>query len=121
MQSRIDRLNTVDETLCDVCLQTKHKQKVIRTKVKRATAPFELVHSVTCSPVSVLAKGGHLHYIIIVDNYTGWTTVYLLPDKKKVACIAAYQHYQAKVEARDYNIKHFRCDNGRGGYNNQLF
>jgi hypothetical protein len=119
----IDGLNDLDKVIeiCDVCLQAKHKQKFIRPKVKRATKPFELVHSDTCGPFSVLTKGGHLHYIIFVDDYTRWTTVYLLPDKKKETCIAAYQHYQAKVDARGYNIQRFRCDNGRGEYDNKLF
>jgi len=62
-----------------------------------------------------------LHYILFFDDYTRWTTVYLLPDKKQETCIAAYQHYQAKVDARGYNIKRFRCDNGRGEYDNRLF
>jgi hypothetical protein len=35
--------------------------------------------------------------------------------------MAAYQHYQAKVDARGYNIKRFRCDNGTGDYDNRLF
>jgi len=100
MRSLIDGLNDLDDTMCDVCLQAKHKQKFIQTKVKRATAPFEIVHSDTCGPFSVPTKGGHLHYIIFVDDYTRWTTVYLLPDKKKETCIAAYQHYQAKTDAR---------------------
>ena len=30
---------------CDVCVQAKHKQRFIRTMVKRVTKPFELVHS----------------------------------------------------------------------------
>ena len=123
MRSLIDGLNDLNKAteICDVCLQAKHKQMFIRTKVKRATKPFELVHSDTCGPFSVPTKGGHLHYIIFVNDYTRWTTVYLLPDKKKETCIAAYQHYQAKVDARGYNIKRFRCDNGRGEYDNKLF
>jgi len=121
MRSLIDGLNDLNDTMWHVCLQAKQKQKFIRTKVKRAIAPFELVHSDTWGPFFARTKGGHLHYIIFVDDYTRWTTVYLLPDKKKETCIAVYQYYQAKVDARGYNIKRFRCDNGRGEYNNKLF
>jgi len=121
MRSLIDGLNDLNDTMWHVCLQAKHKQKFIRTKVKRTIAPFELVHSDTCGPFFARTKGGHLHYIIFVDDYTRWTTVYLLPDKKMETCIAVYQYYQAKVDARGYNIKRFRCDNGRGEYNNKLF
>jgi len=123
MRSLIDGLNDLDKAteICNVCLQAKHKEKFIRTKVKTGTKPFELVHSDTCSPFSVSTKGGHLHYIFFVFDYTRCTTVYLVPDKKKETCIAAYQHYQAKVDVKGYNIKRFRCDNGSGEYHNQLF
>jgi len=122
MRSLIDRFNDLDATrMCDVCLQAKHKQKFIRTKVQRTTRPFELVHSDTCGPFSIPTKGGHLHYILFVDDYTRWTTIYLLPDKKQDTSIAAYQHYQAKVDARGYNIKRFQCNNGRGEFDNRLF
>jgi len=122
MRSLMDGFNDLDATgMCDVCLQAKHKRKFIQTKVKRTTRPFELIHSDTCGPFSIPTKGGHLHYILFVDDYTRWTTVYLLPDNKQEPCIAAYQHSQAKVDARGYNIKRFRCDNGRGEFDNRLF
>jgi hypothetical protein len=38
----------VDETVtgaCDVCIRAKHAQKFERKAVKRASAPFELIHS----------------------------------------------------------------------------
>ena len=38
-------MNSLTVTMCDVCIQSKHKQKLIRTNVKRATAPFELMNS----------------------------------------------------------------------------
>jgi hypothetical protein len=76
--------------------------------------PTPAVHSL------LPTKGGHVHHILFVDDYTRWTTVYLLPDKKPGTCIAAYQHYQAKVDVRGYNIKCFRCDNGRGEFDNRL-
>jgi len=70
VRSRIDGLNVFDDTMHNVCLQVKYKEKFIRTKIKRAVAPFKLVHSDTCGPFSVPTKGGHLHYIIFVDDYT---------------------------------------------------
>jgi len=101
-------------------LQANHKQKFVQTKVKRASGPFELVHSDSCAPFLVLTKGGHLQYSIFVIDHTQWTTVYLVPDKKKQPCIASYQHCQARIDARGYNITRFECDNGTGEYDNQL-
>jgi len=120
MRSLIDGFEDLDG-MCDVCLQAKHKQKFIRTKVKRATRPFKVVNSDTCGPFSIPTTGRRLHNILFVDDYTRWTTVYFLPDKKEETCIAAYQYYQAKVDAREYKIKRFGCNKGRGEYENRLF
>jgi len=79
------------------------------------------VHSDTCSPFSIPTKPGHLHYVIFVDDYTQWMTVYLLPDTKKEICIPVYRHHPAEINTRCYNIKHFQCANGRGEYDNKLF
>jgi hypothetical protein len=123
MKSLINGSEIFNSHICDVCTQAKHKQKFIRTKVRRVTKPYELVHSDTCGPFGTPTKAGHLHYILFIDDYTRWTTVYLLPDKKQETCIAAYQHFQAKVDAynKGYKIKRFRCDNGRGEFDNKLF
>jgi len=90
MSFLIDVLNNLDNAMCNVCLQAMHKLKCIRTKVKRATAPFRIVHSDTCSPIAVPTKRSHHQYIILVDDYIWWTTVYYLYHKKKATCIAAY-------------------------------
>jgi len=107
--------------MCDLCLLAKQKQKFSRTHVKRTTRPFQLVHSDTSGPFTFLTTGGHLHYTLFIDGYTHWTTVYLLPDKKRETCIAAYQHHEAKIDAKGFNIKRFRCDNGIGEFGNRLF
>ena len=120
MQSHIDGFEDFDG-ICDPCLQVKQKQKFIRTQVNRTTRPFKLVHSDTCGPFSFLTTGGHLHYTLFIDDYTHWTTVQLFPDKKQETCIAAYQHHEAKIDARGYHIKRFRCDNGIGEFDNRLF
>jgi len=107
--------------MCDVCLAAKHKQTFIRTKVKQTTRPFKLRNSDTCGPFTVHTKGGYLHYILFVDDYIRCTTVYIIPCKKQVTCITAYQHYLGKVDARGYIIKCVRCDNGGQLVDNRLF
>jgi len=82
MGSPIDGFNDLDATgMCDVCLQAKHNQKFVRTEGKRITWPFELVYSDTCSPFSIRTIGGHLHYILFIEDYTWRTAVYLLSDQ----------------------------------------
>jgi len=67
------------------------------------------------------SHGGGLHLIVFIDDYTRHTTVYILLDKRTESCIAAFQSFKAKIESWGYTIKRFRCDNGRGEYDNTLF
>ena len=112
---------THDGKLCEVCMLAKHQRKIIRVPVQRTTTPFELVHSDTCGPFTTESFEKALHFIIFVDDYSRYTHVYILLDKKAETCIQAFQHFQAKLDNWGYDIKRFRCDNGRGEYNNRLF
>jgi transposase InsO family protein len=120
MRSLIDGL-THSDTTCDVCIKAKAKRKIIRIPVKPTTMPFELVHSDLCGPFSTPSHSGSRYYIIYIDDYTRYAEVYLLADKKAESCVAAFQAYQAQAKARGYNIQRFRCDNGRGEYDNAFF
>jgi hypothetical protein len=112
---------THDDSMCIVCIQAKHKQKFIRVPVKRTTKPFELVHSDVCGPFSTLTFGDNRYYILFIDDYTRYTSVWLLPNKKAETCTSAYQSFQARVDSMGYEVKRFRCDNGRGEYDNKTF
>jgi hypothetical protein len=109
MKSHIDGIEILNSQICDICTQAKHKQKFIHTKVPQTMKSFKLVHSDTCGPFGTAMKAGHLHYILFIDDYTRCATAYLLPDKKQETCIAAYQYFQAKVDAHNkgYKIKLF--------------
>jgi hypothetical protein len=68
-----------------------------------------------------ILREGTLYFILFIDDYSRYTHVYILKDKKAETCIEAFQHFQAKLDSWGYDIKQFRCDNGRGEYNNQFF
>ena len=110
-----------DDSICTVCIQAKHKQRLIKVPVKRTTKPFELVHSDACGPFSTLTLGYNQYYILFIDNYTRYISVWLLPNKTGVTCTSAYQSFQARVDSMGYEIKRFRCDNGLGEYKNKTF
>jgi len=99
----------------------KHERKTIRIPVLRTTTPFELVHSDTCGPFTTKSLSAGLHFIAFIDDYTRHTTVYILTDKRSETFVGAFQCFKAKIENWGYGIKRFRCDNGRGGYDNTLF
>ena len=112
---------TNNDYMCTVCIQAKHRQKFIKVPVKRTTKPFQLVHSDVCGPFSTLTFGDNRYYILFIDDYTRYTSVWLLPNKKAETCTSAYQSFQPRVDAMGYVIKQFRCDNGQQEYDNKNF
>jgi len=110
---------THDDSMCTVCIQAKHKQKFIRVPVKCTTKPFELVHSDVCGPFSTPTLGDNRYYILFIDDYTKYTSVWLFPNKKAKTCTSAYQSFQAQVDSMGYEIRRFRCDNGWAEYDNK--
>ena len=107
--------------MCTACIKAKHKQNIIKVKTKRTTKPSELVHSDVCGLCSTPTSAGYRYYILFIDDYTRYTSVWVLPDKKSKTCTSAYQLFQARVDSMGYKVKQFRCDNGRREYDNKTF
>jgi hypothetical protein len=108
---------------CAQCASRPSTRKSrFRVKVKRTSKPFELVHSDVCGPFSTPTFGGNKNFILFVDDYTLFTFVWMFPDKKWETCTTAYKAFQARVAAmgQGYQIQRFRCDNGRGEYDNEI-
>jgi hypothetical protein len=110
------------QSKCAVCIRAKHRRRISRKPQRRATAPFQLVHSDFCGPMSVDSNGGHRYYILFIDDFSRWTFVHFLKSKDRQACCAAFREMRAFVQTQyGYSIQRFRCDNGRGEYDNALF
>jgi len=107
--------------MCTVCIQAKHKQNIIKVKTKHTTKPFELIHSDVCGPFSTPTSTGHCYYILILDEYTPFTSVQVVPDMMSKTCTAAYKSFQEVVGSMGYQVKRSRCDNGSGEYDNNTF
>ena len=120
MKSLIDRY-TNDDSMCTVCIQAKHRQRFIKVPVKHTTKPFELVHSDVYGPLSTPTFGDNRYYILFINDYTRYTSVWLLPNTKAEPCTSAYQSFQARVDSMGYKMKRFRCNNGRGEYDTKTF
>jgi len=120
LRSQIDGSIT-DDSMCTACIQAKHKQKIIKVKTKGTTKTFELVHSDVCGSVSTPTTTGHRYYILFIDDYTCYTSAWVLPDNKSKTCTSACQSFQAQVDSMGHQVKRFQCDNGRGEYQNNTF
>jgi len=57
-------------------------------------------------------SAGHRYYILFIDDYARYTSVWLLPNKKSKTGTSAYKSFQARVDSMGYKVKRFRCDNG---------
>jgi len=112
---------THNDSMGTVCIKAKHKQRFIRVPVKWTTKPFELVQSDVCGPFSTPTFRDNRYYILFIDDYMRYTSVWLLPNMKVETCTSAYQLFQARVDSMGYKIKPFRCDNGQGEYDNKTF
>jgi len=107
--------------MCTACIQAKHKDKIIKVNTKCTTKPFELVHSDVCGQFSTPTSAGECYCILFIDDYTRYTSVWVLPDNKSNTSTSAYQSFQARVDSMGYKATQLRCDNGRGEYDNKTF
>jgi len=107
--------------MCTVCIQAKDKQKFIKVPVKRTTKPFELEHWDVWGPSSTPTLRDNRYYTLFIDDYTRYTSVWLFPSQNANTCNSTYQSFQARVDSMGYQIKRFRCINGRREYDNMTF
>jgi len=108
-----------------VCISTKQQRRFARMPVHRASKPFELVHSDLCGPISVPSHGGARYFIVYIDDYSRYAWVYFLSDKSSTTITANFQEFTAWIwmtfKHLKFKIRRFRCDNGKGEYDNSLF
>ena len=66
--------------------------------------------------------GGARYFVLFIDDLTRFTWVYFLKTKGHDAVLETFKAFKALVEKQTgLPIKRFRCDNGRGEYNNDTF
>ena len=109
---------------CNICILSKHKRAPHRkTPATRATRPFELIHSDSCSIFGNPSLSGALYYLLFIDDFTRWTYVYFLAKKNAENFTQAFNETLALIKNQypQFPIQRFRCDNGRGEYDNQTF
>ena len=86
---------------CDICILSKHKRAPHRkTPAIRATHPFELIHSDSCSIFSNPSLSGALYYLLFIDDFTRWTFVYFLNRKNAENCTQAFKETIALIKTQ---------------------
>jgi hypothetical protein len=107
--------------MCTACIQAKHTQQIIKVKNKRTTQPFELRYSNVCGPFSMPTIAGHHDYILFIHDYTRFTSVSVLSEKKSNICTSTHQSFQPQVNSIGSKVNQFRADHGRRQYENKTF
>ena len=72
---------------------------------------LELIHSDLCEFVGILTRGGNRNIITFIDDFSKYTTVYLL--KNKSDAFEKFQYFLKEVENQfGRKIKRIRSDRG---------
>ncbi len=72
----------MDDFNCESCLRGKMTRKPFPLSETKSSRPLELVHSDLMGPMQVESLGKNLYTLTFVDDYSRWTKVYLIPNKK---------------------------------------
>ena len=109
--------------ICATCIKAKHQRTYIRKPARRAERPFELIHSDLCGPIQVPSLSDARYFIIYVDDHTRHVWVYFLKSKKAEEVTFRFQEFKTQMKRQfpQWPIVRFRCDNGKGEYDNSLF
>ena len=87
-------------------------QKKPHKSVVRNTELLELIHSDLCEFEGILTCGGNRYIITLFDNFSKYTTIYLL--KNKSDAFEKFQDFLKEVENQfSRKIKRIRSDRGR--------
>jgi hypothetical protein len=83
---------------CKHCLAGKMHQLSFSVSNKRVTAPFALVHSDLWGPAPVQSSTGFKYYLVLVDEFTKFTCVYLL--KHKSDTLQVFTDFHAMIQTQ---------------------
>jgi len=97
--------------VCEVCEKSKQTRNPFPSSDHHVTSIFELIHCDLWGPYRTPSSCSAYYFLTIVDNYSWGVWIYLLKEKKEVACMV--KSFLTFVE-RQYGkcIKIVRSDNG---------
>ena len=106
----IPKLSKVFEK-CETCCQAKITKRPHKSVV-RNTELLKLIHSNLCEFEGILTRGGNKYIITFIDDFSKYTTIYLL--KNKSDAFEKFQDFLKEVENQfSRKIKRIRSDRCR--------
>lgn len=123
---KLPNLTSSDSTRishCEVCPLPRQARILFPISTTRAVDYFDLLHMDVCGPYKALTHNGKRFFLIIIDDCSRWTWIFLLHLKSDV--VAVLKHFIIMVRTQfGKMIKCFRSDNGIEFFNqscNKLF
>jgi transposase InsO family protein len=104
----LDHINQV----CDACLAGKHwRTTFLQHALSHSTEVLQLLHGDLCRPIMPLTPNGNCYFLLLIDDYSRYMWITLLPSKDAAA--AAFKHSQATAERKMVKLVHaLRTDRG---------
>lgn len=99
--------------LCEPCITAKQTREPfkVRSDVKRASRPLEIVHSDVCGKITPVSWDGNEYFVSFTDDYTHISVVYLMKTKDQV--LECLMEFEAMASAHfGSKISRLRTDNG---------
>lgn len=103
------------EQVCEACLAGKHRRNPFPQHTEhRHSEPLALLHGDLCGPISPPTPSGNRYFLLLVDDYSHFMCVALLPSKDGAP--AAIRWIQAAAERKSgHKLRTLRTDRGGGG------
>lgn len=104
-------VSQVDQ-LCEACLAGKHRRTPFPQQAQqRSLEPLQLLHGDLCGPISPPTPSGNRYFLLLVDDYSRFMWLSLLPSKDGAA--AAIKRIQAAAERKSgKKLRALRTDRG---------
>ena len=97
--------------ICEPCQHGKQTIVEFKTKENSTTRPLELVHTDLCGPTRSQGLNGEEYFMLLIDDFTRMTWVFLL--KRKSKAFGCFKIFKEQVEnGTKLKIKCLRSDNG---------
>jgi transposase InsO family protein len=91
-------LTQVDQ-VCEACLAGKYRRAPFPKQAqRRSTEALQLLHGDICGPITLATPSGNRYFLLLIDDYSRYMWVCLLPTKDAAA--EAIKRVQAAAERK---------------------
>ncbi|XP_042946560.1 uncharacterized protein LOC122279793 isoform X3 [Carya illinoinensis] len=112
LKCQIKNLGSVSPFSCEACQLSKHHRVSFVPRIdKRASSPFELVHSDIWGPINI-ESNKFQYFVTFVDDYSRVTWLFLIKARSELLSI--FQMFWKQIKTQfNKKVQILRSDNGR--------